>query len=206
MVQRTWTNTIGDNTHKIQAVLHQLSNWGKGKFGSIPKKIRQLQDQLMQLKNKIPDAKVKSQIKEIETNLNDVLLQEEVWWAQRAKTQWLKYGDNNTKFFHFKASQRKKKNYIYSITDKNGREWNDDIHIHDIFTNYFADIFSTSHPTEVHNNLDVISNRVPTDRQAELSADFTIEEVEATMKSMKATSAPGLDGIQLFSTKPTGKP
>lgn len=122
MVQRTWTNTIGDNTHKIQAVLHQLSNWGKGKFGSIPQKIRQLQDQLMQLKNKIPDAKVKSQIKEIETNLNDVLLQEEVWWAQRAKTQWLKYGDNNTKFFHFKASQRKKKNYIYSITDKNGRE------------------------------------------------------------------------------------
>lgn len=68
-------------------------------------------------------------------------MQEEVWWAQRAKMQWLKHGDSNTKFFHFKANQRKKKNTIHSIQDNLGVTSNDDIHIHNTFINHFSDIF-----------------------------------------------------------------
>lgn len=41
---------------------------------------------------------------------------EEIMWHQRSKVQWMGLGDRNTKYFHTKASQRKK-NTISRIMD-----------------------------------------------------------------------------------------
>ena len=150
------------------------------------------------LKNDIPNAVSMLQIKDTERLLTDAMLKEEVWWAQRAKTQWLKYGDNNPKFFHFKASQRRRKNIIHSISDNQGVLWHDAPHIHDIFTNYFHDIFSTFNPATIHNSLEVIHNRVPRNMVNDFSAEFTLEEVVAAMKSMRSTSSPGPDGLPVL--------
>jgi hypothetical protein len=43
-------------------------------------------------------------IHQLESNLDNLLNQEETWWAQRAKANWLQQGDKNSKFFHLKAS------------------------------------------------------------------------------------------------------
>ena len=39
---------------------------------------------------------------------------------QQSKTEWIKYGDDNTRFFHAKAKQRKMATYTYAIHDENG--------------------------------------------------------------------------------------
>ena len=44
--------------------------------------------------------------------LDDLLLKQEIYWAQRPRLSWLNFGDKNTKFFHSKASQRQCKNFI----------------------------------------------------------------------------------------------
>lgn len=195
IVKNSWNQAMGDSAFKGQATLHQLHVWGHQKFGDIPNKIRKLQETLGKLKDKVPNNDIMAQIVEVEKQLNSVILQEEVWWAQRAKTQWLKYGDYNTKFFHFKASQRKKKNTIYATTDNQGVLWQDLPHIHDIFINHFKDIFSTSNPIAGHNYLDVIKNRITNDMMADLNMDFTPDEVVTAMKTMKSTSSPGPDGL-----------
>ena len=41
-------------------------------------------------------------------------------WRQRARMQWLAEGDNNTKFFHKKASARKAKNHILELQRADG--------------------------------------------------------------------------------------
>ncbi|KAK1312006.1 hypothetical protein QJS10_CPA07g00724 [Acorus calamus] len=43
------------------------------------------------------------------------LKMEEIEWRQKSKALWLKAGDNNTRFFHTIASQRKRSNCINSM-------------------------------------------------------------------------------------------
>jgi len=46
-------------------------------------------------------------------------------WKQRARTAWLKKGDLNTRYFHCRASQRNKRNYITGLENK-ARLWMED--------------------------------------------------------------------------------
>jgi hypothetical protein len=117
VVKSSWGSTWGDCRDKLQNTLKHLDNWGSLKYGDIPKKVKSIQETLTNLKNKIPNEATIQQIKIEERALDELLAKEELWWSQRAKVQWLKSGDLNTKYFHYKASQRKRKNHIHQIYD-----------------------------------------------------------------------------------------
>lgn len=48
------------------------------------------------------------------------LEREEMMWKQRSRLQWLKEGDQKTRFFHSQASQRRKRNMIKSLKNEIG--------------------------------------------------------------------------------------
>ena len=54
---------------------------------------------------------------EVSKKLDDLLLKQEINWAQRSRVAWLKHGDKNTKIFHSKASQRQRRNHIKGINE-----------------------------------------------------------------------------------------
>lgn len=41
-------------------------------------------------------------------------------WKQNSRVQWLKEGDSNSKFFHVKASNKRRKNRLTSLVDEEG--------------------------------------------------------------------------------------
>ncbi|KAK4265443.1 hypothetical protein QN277_026496 [Acacia crassicarpa] len=57
--------------------------------------------------------------------LEEVLVQESLLWAQKARSDWLVDGDRNTKFFHSRANGRRKQNFIGAL------KGHDDIWVYD---------------------------------------------------------------------------
>lgn len=56
----------------------------------------------------------------LRNELTTLLIKEERFWKQRAKVQWLKEGDQNTRFFHSMALARRKCNKIKSLQNEQG--------------------------------------------------------------------------------------
>jgi len=119
----------------------------------------------------------------------------ELWWAQRAKTNWLQLGDKNTKFFHIKVTQRKRKNHIKFIQDEDGNTWHDSDKITDTFIQYFSSIFDTYNPVNMLDSVNLVQGRIDPQMCIYLAKEFIVDEVTTAVKHLKSSAAPSPDGL-----------
>jgi hypothetical protein len=141
-----------------------------------------------------------------ETEIDNLLHQEEMWWNQRSRVLWLKHGDKNTSFFHKKASQRRQKNRIDAITDCEGNVQTEHDKIEETLINHFKDLFTKQDTLHINETVEVVKDSITEDMYNFLQQDFTKEEVTKAIKDMKGLAAPlGLMVCLLCSTTHTGK-
>lgn len=95
--------------------LAQLKWWSKEEFGDRHRKHKKLVQQLQSIKQNQSSSKNKEEVWRIESQIHNMLVDEEIYWKQRSRGDWLKEGDKNTKFFRAKASARKRKNKIWGV-------------------------------------------------------------------------------------------
>ena len=84
---------------KIRACGDDLKTWGDTKAKPEEKETKVLQDQLDEINRVDTTKESKEEYLVVSKKLDDLLLKQEIYWAQRSKVAWLKYGDSNTKFF-----------------------------------------------------------------------------------------------------------
>ncbi|KAJ9536532.1 hypothetical protein OSB04_un000284 [Centaurea solstitialis] len=70
---------------------------------------------------------------------------EDAFFRQRAKVNWLRDGDHNTKFFHNVVKERKSRNFIRSIADANGRFVHDE-DVGTLFVEHFRNFLGIIDP------------------------------------------------------------
>lgn len=56
----------------------------------------------------------------LESQRDKLLHVKEIVWRKRSRALWLKHGDRNYRFFHSKASQRRKTNFIKKLKEEDG--------------------------------------------------------------------------------------
>ena len=107
--------------------LSSLSDWSKKKFGSERKNLKEARNKLRSIRNS-PIEQWDEEL-HLQNLIHGILEGEEIKWLQRSRVNWLRESDTNTSLFHAKASQRKKRNKIESITDSAGSvcEWGEEI-------------------------------------------------------------------------------
>jgi hypothetical protein len=82
------------------------------------------------------------EIQTINEELRVLLNKEELWWSQRAKEEWLKHGDRNTKYYHACANSKRRKNFIGAIVDESGQKWENQMGVEQAFVGYLANLFT----------------------------------------------------------------
>ncbi|XP_042964722.1 uncharacterized protein LOC122298944 [Carya illinoinensis] len=125
IIQRTWLSFRGRNSnlknvqHALESSMVQLQAWVRRTRDHQRQKVKQKTDMIMQMQNQ-NEGELNAEIKALQDEVEVFMEDEELIWKQRAKQQWLKDGDRNSKFFHKCASHRRKVNVIKSITDERG--------------------------------------------------------------------------------------
>jgi len=90
-----------------------LTKWKNERFGHVQQQIRKLTEAL---KGEKDVHKRRETFNEISTWRR----KEEIFWAQRAKADFLRHGDSNSKWFHARVKMRHKTNHIHGLQKEDG--------------------------------------------------------------------------------------
>ncbi|VVA41364.1 PREDICTED: reverse mRNAase [Prunus dulcis] len=150
-------------------------------------------------------TEARQKLEQIKSALESVWKKEEIYWSQRARIQWLKAGDQNTKIFHLTTVQRRQKNRFLRLRNESGGWLLGEHLIGAEFRNYFSELFKSAGPRRWGNILDAIPRLVTDDMNSLLTAPFSEEEVSLAAHQLGAFKAPGPDGFQGASPETTSQ-
>jgi len=175
-------------TCKIEACTEAIGRWKQNTFGEVKLRIGQL---AAQLRGEKDIHRRRSLLNEISSWRR----KEEVFWAQRAKADFLKYGDSNSRWFHTRAKMRRKNNSISRLKTEEGTWAETAGEVKKIVVDYFANLFTSTSPERMEEVLETIPTRVTEVMNDSLLRPYSDVEIFEALKMMGPTKSPGPDGF-----------
>ncbi|XP_060965763.1 uncharacterized protein LOC133034618 [Cannabis sativa] len=194
IVEDCWQRVgVGGILNKLNVCADALSQWGKEITGNFKRRIRECNAEMKLLKKKRDDISM-ARYSEVRKQLFAIIDQREIFWKQRAKQFWLKEGDQNSKYFHKAASNRRRSNLISKLKNDQGVfvDWENGLS--DVVVQYFMSLFSASN-TDYREVIDCIDHVVPEMANLELTRPVLEEEVKTAVFQMHPDKSPGPDGM-----------
>jgi mannosylglycoprotein endo-beta-mannosidase len=133
---------------------------------------------------------------DLETKLEKLMEEEEIYWQQRGGEKWVLEGDSNTTFFHLVANGRRRKKSIISLQHE-GVSITDLKKIQEMIYGFYKNLFGSQPERKVclAEEAWARQHRLTPGDNEELLKPFTLEEVKETVFEMKEEVAPGPDGF-----------
>ncbi|CAM8923717.1 unnamed protein product [Rhodiola kirilowii] len=196
-----WESGRGTNVswaERLDGCKEKLQAWNVSTFGNVQGRIKCIRNRLEEIKSQVRTDDVVEEEGRLSEELDQWLLREEVLWSQRSRISWLKFGDQNTKFFHACANQRRKKNWIKELRDARGNRFSDRNKLTCMAADYFDDIFSPSfgeNAIDWSHQLESLQPVITDEFNQLLIGDISEEEVRRAVFSINPLKAPGIDGF-----------
>lgn len=135
------------------------------------------------------------EIKRVQDQIEKLWKQDEIFWGQRSRLKWLKWGDRNSSFFYATTVQRRDRNRLHRIKDKNG-DWVEGQE--DIFReilDHFSEVYVAEECVGIAECLQTVQPKVSQEMNKSLMAQVTDVEIKKAVDSLGASKAPGPDGL-----------
>ena len=200
VVEAVWSSQEGLDPNvrvvqKIEKCGKELTHWSKLHFGNVRSELNLKRRLLIKAEKEALQSGDNSLVRSLKADINDLLDKESRMWLQRSKVLWAKNGDQNSKYFHRRATQRYRKNSIVNIRNSEGHWCSDMEEVTATLVDYYRDLFTSSQPPQHNETLNSIQNIITEDMNSQLSAQFMAWEVKEAIKQMALLKAPGPDGM-----------
>lgn len=126
------------------------------------------------------------------------LKEEESFWKQRSRVEWLKDGDLNTAYFHNVVRGKRLRNKVLILKDIFGNENYSEGSKGNIAVEFYRDLFMSSNPTDMDSLFEGSQARVTPNMNEFLTKPISNEEIKDAAFGVKESSAPGEDGLAGF--------
>jgi hypothetical protein len=125
-----------------------------------------------------------------------VYLDEEKYWHEKSRDQWLKDGDSNTSYFHRVVSNRKKKKLILNL-EIEGQMSDSFPQIEKHIIAFYKNLFGKRHDQQAFLYENFWDNKYLLHEQArnDLEKPFTLDELKEAVFGSNASGALGPDGF-----------
>ena len=180
---------------KVQFCGEKLTEWSKNSFGNVKKTLEEKINLLSKIEMDAARGGDPLRVKALQLEINNMLDKENLMWQQRSRALFLKSGDRNTAYFHSKASQRFRRNWILGLKNTQNEWCTEESQIKNIAVDYYQALFSSSSPSKLEKILNKVQPSVTEPMNLTLLKDFSREEVELALSQMEPIIAPGPDGM-----------
>ena len=136
-------------------------------------------------------------LRDLGNRKKEILLMEEITWKLKSRITWLREGDQNTKFFHKLASDRRNRNAIWRIMKLDGTYAISNADIQAEAYRHFSHFYQLQSDINRDNQswvLDHVQRMFDQDAIDALNSPITREDVYVTLKSFASDRCPGPDG------------
>eukprot|EP00253_Pinus_taeda_P012913 PITA_12913 len=189
---------------RLKRIKSKLKAWNKKEFGNILKARIETKQKLQEI-NQINITKGFNEERQKLTNSlqeewEDQRLQEEIFWRQKSRIQWIKEGERNTKFFHKSTMAHRAHNRITKIKDSQGIELVSHKDMESSLVQHFFNI--AKEPMEDKSRfIDQFTQYIPKlvtrEDNHNLNKPVSEEEISEVIKEMQSGKALGPDGFNV---------
>jgi hypothetical protein len=201
-VSNTWklaikvSNSVNTLNAKLNNVTVALKKWSKSisQLSLLIEKCQTVLTQIDELEQQrtlsTPEWNFRKILKAHITRLQSYKQQ---YWKKRCTERWIKYGDENTIFFHRIATERHRRNNIASITLSDGSNVQDHEGKAQVLFLAYKQRLGVSEPHEMRFDLSALFS--PLIGLEAISTPFSKEEIDNVVKKIPIDKAPGPDGF-----------
>ena len=181
--------------HKIEKCGKALMQWNKDHFGSVQALLKQKRKELIYVEKEAMRTGLNFWLLDLKKEIASLVDKEQRMWLQRSKVLWASQGDRNSKFFHCRATQRKRKNTIQKVRTLIGQWSTCSEEVAKILVSYFQGLLTSTRGPQCEEATNSIQKVSSADMNHQLSSDFTAWEVQKAINEMAPLKAPRLDGM-----------
>ncbi|XP_042495013.1 uncharacterized protein LOC122074231 [Macadamia integrifolia] len=191
LVREVWSwevrgGPIGRLAHKLRAVKSALKGWARQRFPNLDVELKVATEEVEEVQRIIDQVgmfdELYSREVEAKTRLLKVVEMHEKLWVEKARYNWAKLGDRNSKFFHLSVKVCRIKNIIRSLKKQDGTVVSEPLQMVEYVSHFFENFHKVDHCIDHMELLQVIPNEVNMEDSSILEAIPDREEIRKVVE------------------------
>lgn len=182
-----------DLHERIENCRKAISQWKRMNPSNSSIRIEEIKDKLERAQ--LDDAITNDEILQLKWNLCAAFRDEQLYWKQKSRANWLREGDRNTKFFHAKTKQRRARNRLTKLKNPRGGWAESEEDIERVAAEHFQVLFTSSSPGNFDEALRYVTEKVTTQFNETLTRAPSDDEIKKAIFDINPEKEPGPDGM-----------